>query len=423
VTAALARADDPDDSDEPAAPAGRTDSPGPADPAAPASAPRRWLPPVLGALLIYILVRGIGLAMLWWFAYPDGGLERVEANTSPPMDLDFLWMLAGRYDSVWYEQIATQGYDRAIPVGDDGELQPTNLAFFPLFPALMALLAAVTPLSAAAAGAVVAALAGLAAAWALYAIGNHLHSPAAGMMLAGVWAALPHAIVENLAYSESLFTALAAWTLYAVLRQRWVTAGALCLVAGLARPTANALIAAVGIAALVAVFRRRGGWRPWAAMALAPLGYLGYLAWVGDRLGRLDGYFYLQEEAWGMRLDGGGETVEVIGQAFTEPLRLAFYGVTVVVLLAVLLFVVTIVLRHPLPLVIYSAVTMAVVLSTAGGFHGKGRYLIPAFALLLPVATGLARTWVWVRVVVLAALAVVSGWYGAYLTLVWTLSP
>src|SRR4029453_11972485 len=97
---------------------------------------------------------------------------------------------------------------------------------------------------------------------------------------------LPHAIVENMAYTEGLFTALAVWSLLAVLRAQWLTAGTLCLLAGLTRPTAVGLIAAVGLAALVAAVGRRDGWRPWAAMALAPLGYVGYLVWVGIRLGR-----------------------------------------------------------------------------------------------------------------------------------------
>ena len=58
---------------------------------------------------------------------------------------------------------------------------------------------------------VVAWLASLAAAWALYATGERLHGPRAGIALAALWAALPVGIVQSMAYSESLFTALAAW--------------------------------------------------------------------------------------------------------------------------------------------------------------------------------------------------------------------
>ena len=61
----------------------------------------------------------------------------------------------------------------------------------------------------------------------------------------------------------------------------------------------------------------------------------------------------------------------------------------------------------------------------AGGpaFHGKGRYLLPAFTLLLPVAAALARARLSTRILVLCLLAAISGWYGAYLLTVWLSSP
>ncbi|MEV7095622.1 hypothetical protein AB0M80_22520 [Amycolatopsis sp. NPDC051045] len=57
-------------------------------------------------------------------------------------------------------------------------------------------------------------------------------------------------------YSEALFRALAAWALVGVLERNWI-------MAGLVRPTAAALVLAVGLAALVAVIQRRDGWRLW----------------------------------------------------------------------------------------------------------------------------------------------------------------
>ncbi|MGV9804472.1 hypothetical protein [Micromonospora chersina] len=86
-----------------------------------------------------------------------------------------------------------------------------------------------------------------------------------GLTLVALWALLPHAVVQNMAYTETIFTALVAWTLYALLRRQWLTAGLLCLVAGLSRPTATTVAAAVGLTALVAIVRRQDGWRPWAA--------------------------------------------------------------------------------------------------------------------------------------------------------------
>ena len=94
----------------------------------------------------------------------------------------------------------------------------------------------------------------------------------AGLVLVALVAAAPMGVVFSMGYSEALFCALAAWALVGVLQRQWVLAGACCAAAGLVRPTAAALIAAVGLAALVAITRRQDSWRPWAAATLAPLG-------------------------------------------------------------------------------------------------------------------------------------------------------
>jgi Gpi18-like mannosyltransferase len=118
------------------------------------------------------------------------------------------------------------------------------------------------------------------------------------VLLAALWAVVPHALVQSMGYTETLFTAIAAWSLFALLRRHWLAAGLLCALAGLTRPTGVALVVATALAALVAVVRRRDGWRPWLAGALAPVGSLGYLVWVGHRLGRADGYLHVQKDAW-----------------------------------------------------------------------------------------------------------------------------
>jgi hypothetical protein len=79
--------------------------------------------------------------------------------------------------------------------------------------------------------------------------------------------------------------------------------------------------------------------------------------------------------------------------------------------------------RYPLPVLVYTVVTFVVLFATAGGFHGKGRYLVPVFTLLLPIAVGLARARLRNTVAVFVALGLVSAWYGTYLSFVWPASP
>ena len=363
------------------------------------------------ALLLYAGIRLFALVTLYVFWHRSGS------------HFEFWQLLNGRFDSGWYRQIADRGYDEAIPVGPDGGLRPTNLAFFPLFPGLIALVTAVTPFGSAVAGLVVSWLACLATSWGLFAIGNHVRDRMTGIVLAALWAIVPHAIVENMAYSESLFAALAAWSLYALLRRAWLLAAVLCVGAGLARPAGNAVIAAIGVMAFIAVIRRQDGWRPWVAAIVAPLGYVGYLGWAGLRLGRVDGYFVAQREAWDVSFDGGAFTFDQLTPILTKPQSLQYIVVTALLGLAVLLLVLSIVDRHPLPLVIYSAVSLVFVIGAAGAYYGKGRYLVPVFTLLLPVAIGMSRARASTRWLVLAFLACASAWYGVYLTLIWAASP
>ncbi|MEV0717605.1 hypothetical protein [Asanoa sp. NPDC050611] len=379
-------------------------------PEQPAPARRRWRwPDATPALLGYGLVRLVGLLILLVFAHNAGK--------------DVTWLLSSRFDAGWYRQIAVDGYNAAVPLGADGSVKPSNLAFFPLYPMLTVAVTALTPLSWGAAGLLVAWLSGFATAWGLFAIGKHLRNRTFGVLLAMLWGVLPHALVQSMAYSESLLAALCAWSLYALLRRQWLLAGTLCLFAGLTRPTANGLIAAVVLTALVAVVRRQDGWRPWVGAALAPLGYLGYLTFVGLRLGRLDGYFYVQGEGWHVAWDWGRDTLDVIWRVTTVPERLEMYAITLLILLSVALLVLIFVERYPLPLLVYSLVSVVFVLGAGGSYHSKGRQLMPVFTLLLPIAMGLTSARRRTQIVVMVVLAVISGWFGAYLTLVWAASP
>jgi hypothetical protein len=360
------------------------------------------------AIAAYAGLRAVGVLVLWFFA--------AEQNRS-------LLGLLGRYDAVHYAGIVARGYDTAVPLKPDGGLATTNLAFFPLFPGLTRLADPLVPGGPATAGIAVSWLAGLAAAWGLFAVGAHLRDRRTGVLLAAVWAVVPHALVQSMGYTETLFTALAAWSLFALLRRHWLAAGLLCALAGLTRPTGAALVAATALAALVAVVRRRDGWRPWLAGALAPMGLLAYVVWVGHRLGRADGYFHVQRDAWKMSYDTGAYTVRTVHKALAQPLPLAMYATTLVLLISFALLAMLAVDRVPWPLLVYAGVIVAMAFFGDGYFHAKARLMMPAFPLLLPVAYALASARRRKAAVVLTTLAAVSAGYGVYLALVWTYSP
>jgi hypothetical protein len=361
------------------------------------------------ALAGYVAVRLLGLLVLWLMARHFG------ADVSS---------LLGRYDGRWFIGIAQHGYDTTLTHRPNGSLVNTNVVFFPGYPYLIEAVSAVTGLSVLWAGIVTSWLAGVAAAWGIFAVGNLVYDRRVGAALAVLWGIQTHAVVESMVYSEGLFTALCAWALYALLRRRWLTAGTLCLLAGTTRAAAGVLVAVVVGAAAVAAVRREDGWRPWLASLLAPIGLVGYLAWVAHALGRWDGWFYMQRYGWYLRFDGGSATLHTfVHRVLLQATWLELYEVTAVLVASIVLLALLVFLRPPWPLVAYAFGLLVVTIGGAGYYHAKSRFLLPAFPLLLPLAVALARARMRVPAVILPALALGSAWYGGYLLLLWTASP
>ncbi|MEU0674079.1 hypothetical protein ABZ330_14505 [Streptomyces sp. NPDC006172] len=335
-------------------------------------------------------------------------------------------LLTARWDALWYTRVAElgYGYEVRLPNGD----VHSNLAFFPLLPWLERLLHAVTPLSYADAGFAVSLLASLAAAWGVFAVADHVYGGrygrGAGVCAVLLWAALPVGIVQSMAYSESLFTALAAWSLYAVLTGRWVTAGLLASAAGLTRPVGLAVVAAVWVTGALALARERDGARTGAraerarralGLALAPLGTAAYVLWVGHRTGGgLFGYLDVQA-GWRNGFDGGYAFARFVAGMFTSfPSALAGLALVGGVALLIRLYVVCVRQDQPVPLLMYTGVVLALALCASSYFGSKPRLLMPAFPVLFPLALALARLRTRTSALVVGGVVAVAAVYGAW---------
>ncbi|WP_405646402.1 mannosyltransferase family protein [Streptomyces sp. NBC_00019] len=369
------------------------------------AAPRAPLEATLGtALGLFALARLTGVAVLAATAWATGNRP--------------LTLLGRSWDSRWYLGIAEHGYGRALRLGPD--LVFSDLAFFPLYPALVRAVTAVSPLSGGAAGLLISWTAAAVAAAGLYALGAHLHGRAVAAALALLWGLLPHSVVLSMAYTEPLLTAFAAWSLYAVLTGRWLWAGTLATLAGLARPNGFAVAAAVLVTAACEIGRRRGKvtHRLWTGAALAPLGWCAYVLWVGHRKGDLLGGYFEVQRRWGSRFDFGRGSLRFVRRLLLQGDRLAFPMALLIVAAAVVLYALLLADRAPLPLLVYSGVLLLITLGGSGFFASKPRFLLPAFPLLLPLARALVRTArarPWHAAVMAGALAGLSFGYGAYL--------
>ena len=367
--------------------------------------PLRALRHAAPALLAYLAVRATSLLLLALWAH------RQQHGVWP--------ILATQWDTDWYLGIADHGYAHELGTADNAN----NLAFFPLHPVLVKAVAAVTPGTRASTGLALAVIASLVAAWGVFAVGDRLHGRRVGVLLTVLWAALPVGLVQWMGYTESLFTALAAWSLYAVLTGRLLTAAWLAVLAGLTRPTGVAVAAAVTVAALLAL-RRRFGLRTLAAAAIAPLGWCGYVGWVSLRVGRWDGYFAVQR-LWHNELDGGLETLRQMRRllVYDPQPELFLVMVTLTLIASVVLFGLAVWDRQPVPLLVFTAVLLAIVLGSGGVYFPRARFLLPAFPLLLPLALHLSRATRRHRALALAAAVTGSAYCGAYMALVYPGAP
>ena len=186
------------------------------------------------------------------------------------------------WDSVWFLEIASGGYDR-----------PEDAAFFPLYPLLL------KATGSSVAGGVLVSLACFAGALVLLhrLVALDFGARAARLTVLLV-ALLPASVFFSAVYSESLFLLLSVGAVYAARTDRWALAG---IAGALAAATRSAGI--VLLVPLAIMWWRSAPRRPWSfvGLALVPLGLVAfcvYLEAVGqDGLGP-----FRAQDAWGRSL-------------------------------------------------------------------------------------------------------------------------
>lgn len=323
------------------------------------------------ALLValWLLSRLVLLGALAWTAERTGrGLDE----------------LITAFDGGHYLAIATTGYPRELEVGPDGLLEMSRIAFFPLFPGLLAgPVAAGVPFATAAV--VLNLLCGGAAVVLTYLLVAEWASPRTALGVAGLWFVTPLAYVLTLAYTEALYSALALGTLLLLVRRHWWAAGLVGALATATRPT-GVVVAACALVAAVEAFRARAHDRR-AALApvfLAPLGFVGYMAFLAVWTGRPDAWFAVEREGWGSSTDLGLQNARRFVTYLSDPTRRPAATAAVLVIV-VLLVLIVLSFRHrpPLPVLAFGVLTVVLALITRNTFSSTPRFALPATGLLL----------------------------------------
>jgi hypothetical protein len=313
-------------------------------------------------------------------------------------------------DAGWYTSIAEHGYQHSAPGA---------FHFYPGYPAAIDTIAWIPGIGTARAGIVITAIAGLVAAAGLAQLGLRLTGDSrVSVLLVALWAVAPGALVLSMVYSEALFCALAVWALVAVADRRWITAGVLTMLAGTVHSSAVALVAAVAVAALAAVVESArtgrlplGTWlRPAAAVAISPLGLIGFWLFVSVGL-RYPGGWLAAESASGQRIDWGVSTWHAVVRNLGRPNAFDLLLV-LAILAAVGLAAWTVTERIPAYLKVYVLCTVLLALLTGPGWLGsKPRILLPALLLGFPLAKILAPSRNYVLIPMIIILAAASAWF------------
>lgn len=339
---------------------------------------------------------------------------------------DTLTSVALRQDGWWYTHLARLGYSASLhppaltPAGYYHH-RWSDWAFFPGYPLLIRGTHELTRLSALTSALIVASILGLTTVWAMYALGDAVGGVRVARGTALLFATWPGSAALSFPYSEGLFVTASAGCLLLLLKKRWLWAGVLGAIACFTRPTGIALLAAIAVAAIVQLVRRRDV-RPLGALVLAASGGVAFILYGHARTG--DALIWRHaENLWNQRLDYNRLTVHRTWVTLRDPLSalhqqsrqiqlltavLVILGLLMLLLMAAA-FIRTRQWRWP-TLVAYAAVTVGMIIafSTVGTRPRMVLAVLPGFvwvAAWLPRRVTLALSGVFLLLLVLVAFA------------------
>lgn len=294
-------------------------------------------------------------------------LSRLEniASILWPLREGFLGQLSPwtNFDGAHYTSIAKAGY---------GVYQT---AFFPFYPILIRILSSVTKLPFEYTAILISHFAFLIG---LFLFWQYLEKTRNRVWTIMFLLAYPVSFFFAAGYSESVFFALAAGALLAIKKKRWLLAGVLVAFASATR--------LVGVFLLFPLLPSKR----WAAILLAPIGLMAYMAYLWKTLGDPLAFFHVQSAFGAGR--SGGELIflprvfwRYLRIFMTVPTRELLYHVAVLEIssfvLGMILLVVAWKKRYDPSILLYCACVL-VLPTLTGTFSSMPRYLLAAFPLL-----------------------------------------
>jgi hypothetical protein len=219
---------------------------------------------------------------------------------APPGLLNY-W---AHWDGAWYTSIATEGYEAYAPA---------STAFFPVFP-IMVRVGASLGGGPALWGVLISLVATAFALYFLYRIAEKLRGRAVARVTTFAFAFFPTAFFLNAPFTEALFVALAAGSIWSAhVRRDLLLAGLLGALAAATRNSGVLLLIPLGYEWLRN--RHEFGWRGAAEISLIPVGLVGYAIFLWYRFGDPLIFADAQTVYWGRALTN---PLTTLGDAWTD---------------------------------------------------------------------------------------------------------
>ena len=357
----------------------------------------------------FLVVMGAGIAVAAQAVWSRwNGEEPIGGPTALVQVLD-------SWDGHWYLDVVRDGYPHSIMPNVTYFVSDARAAFFPLYPMTVRFLDWIIPGGPVSVSLLLNFILGAAFVYLVGRLTKALFDSRTAEKAMILAAFFPGSFVLSWAYSEAILVTLACLMFIALHRQQWLLAGVIAAIGTAARPNGLALAAACGVAALIAIKDDRQ-WRALIAPALAPLGFIGFMAFLRHHTDEDWAWFRVQREAWKEGTSFGATAVERTLDFFVSPFGSPTSVLTAATVIALIIATV-LGRRYKIPLMYHAySLTVVLLMLAPATVTARPRFLFTAFPLIFPVARALRddddKWWPIVVIVFVAGLVTVNGIYG-----------
>lgn len=365
----------------------------------------------IGAYLLsrFLVMMGAGVAVAAQAVWARWNGEEPVGGASALVQVLDSW------DGHWYLDVVRDGYPHQIMENVTYFVPDARAAFFPLYPMIVRAIDWVVPGGPVSIALLLNFVLGAVFVGIVGTIARNLFDARTAEKAMIIAALFPGSFVLSWAYSEAVLLTVAGLCFLALARRSWLIAGILAALGTAARPNGLALVAACGVASLVAISRDRE-WRSLVAPLLAPVGFVGFMGFLRWHTDEDWAWFRVQREAWKEGTSFGATAVQRTLDFFVNPFSSPTSVLTAATVVA-MVWALLLARRHKIPLMYHAySVSVLLLMLAPATVTARPRFLFTAFPLLFPVARALRDDedswWPLVVLVLAAGLVTVNGIYG-----------